>query len=350
MFKQLLFDPRIHTIKRLGKRPPPGLKFNRVFIGNIVLTKNNIWKNSITILIVFLSLQSVSWAATNEPVAIPGTTVSMTPPVGFTLSKSFSGFENPSDNSSITIVELPKKAYAKLSQLFHSRESAARFSTKGISIVSQEDVIIAGKAISVLSGTQQVSTQKITKYMALFEGEKTVLIAFNIMDKETTKKAEALAALKSTILSSIPSLKERLALLSFSFQATDPFKISNIILGSSVLLTTFEGSDPSGKLPMAVITRASSAVGSADIANFAEQALRSTNGFSAAKIRVAQSKEFAGHSGFYIEAIENGHLIKQYITIPKDRIYIRLVALGEKGALDNISEQIQSLADSIILK
>ncbi len=167
---------------------------------------NDICKKTIGFMIVFLFAQSVSWAAMNGPIAIPGTTVSMDPPTGFDLSKNFSGFENRLDNSSITISELPKEAYVELRPLFLSRDSAAGFSARGISIVSQQDVLISGNVVSVLSGTQLVSAKEVIKYMALFKGEKTVLITFNIMDKDNTKKTDALAALKSTVLSDIPSL------------------------------------------------------------------------------------------------------------------------------------------------
>ena len=89
-------------------------------------------------------------------------------------------------------------------------------------------------------------------------------------------------------------------------------------MGSTVMLTTFEGTDPSGKLPMIGIARALSSIGSVDVERFSEQALRATKGFDAAKIRVSDTIEFAGKSGYFIEAVQNGLLIKQYITIQKE--------------------------------
>ena len=313
------------------------------------MNMNNTWKKTIRIVTVFLCIQSFGWAATNVPIAIPGTTVSMNPPLGFVLSKNFSGFENHLDSSSITITEMPKEAYVELSPLFLSLDSAAGFSARGISIVSQEDVLIAGELVSVLSGTLLVSAEEVTKYMALFEGEKTVLVTFNIMNKDNTKKTEALSSLKSTVLSETPSIEEKLAQLSFSFQTKEPFRVADILQGSTALLTTFDGTDPSGKLPIAVITRALSTVDANDIESFSEQALRSTQGFNFAKVRVSETKEFAGHLGYFIEATENGQLIKQYITIPKNGRYIRLVALGEKVALENLSGKIKLIADSVLL-
>ena len=65
------------------------------------------WFKGILLLGALLAVLGKAQAA---PIVIPGTSVSLEPPAGFTVAENFSGLENIHSGSSITINELPLEA------------------------------------------------------------------------------------------------------------------------------------------------------------------------------------------------------------------------------------------------
>ena len=61
--------------------------------------------------------------AQQERIAIRGTSVTLTPPPGFTASRAERGIENTATGSSITISETGPQAYAELAERFSSAKA-----------------------------------------------------------------------------------------------------------------------------------------------------------------------------------------------------------------------------------
>jgi len=298
---------------------------------------------------LFVSLVLLIVAQISKAEYIPGTTISMSPPPGFELSQGFAGFLDPADNSSITISELPPEAYANVAVMFSSQEAAAPFSAQGVHVSGHDLLVVGEDKVPFLTGTQLVSGIEVTKYMALLRSEKTVLITFNLMDGTRLKKSDAIASVKSVRSRAAPTIQEQVEQLQFVFEEVKPFKTNQILQGTTVLLSTSDATDPTGRIPISVITLGSVRESALDQKSLSEQLALSTVGFADASITESRSTIFAESDGHYVKASSGESLLIQYVYAVGD-YYIRSVSLGEKNAVMRLEKRIDKLAGSIKLK
>ncbi|MEM1256336.1 MAG: hypothetical protein AAGI69_28190 [Cyanobacteria bacterium P01_H01_bin.21] len=304
---------------------------------------------------ILLSLVSGVKAA---PIAIPGTSVSLEPPAGFAIAENFAGLENAESGSSITINELPPEAYAEVSTIFSTAESAQEGLLRQGIVVDEHTLITVGQdQVPLLRGVQQTAAGEFTKYLTLLKGETTVLVTFNIADPNQTTQETVEATVASITLAAAPTIEEKIEQLSFSFQTTEPFRVADVLGGSSALLTTFEGTDPSGggtdpsgMAPMVIIARGQNIIYGQDAADISDDLLRGTRGFSLAEIVRQEAVEFSGGSGYLIEAELDGLAVLQYTYVPANGRYIRLLATGERSALMAVLPAVEEIAASVSLK
>ncbi|WP_432467572.1 hypothetical protein [Agarivorans sp. Z349TD_8] len=298
---------------------------------------------------IILLTPMMSWAG-QALVHVPGTTVSMTPPAGFTLSNSFSGFENLTTHSSIVIAELPGDAYAQLQILFTDAAIAKKgFATKGIQISKRQNIKVGANSIPLLSGNQHINGINVVKYISLLDGNSSVLINYNLLNQEQLSENDVIKSLQSISLSAAEPLETKLQNLPFKFTAFSPFKVVDVLLGSSAILTTFDGSDPSGNLPIMVLASSQAQHNIGDIKPAAEQFLKSTTGFQDARITNAQPVKFANLDGYKIQATAGDKTIVQYLAMKEDGSYLRLVSTGATQKITELVNAIQLVADSMTL-
>lgn len=282
------------------------------------------------------------------PIPIPGTTVVIEPPPGFTLSENFSGLEHVDSGSSLTINEFPAEAYTQLSPLFSTQEDATEaFLRQGILVEERTTVDVGTAPLPLIYGIQQSPIGTVEKYITLMQGDNTVLLTFNILDPTITSREAVEAAIASINLASAPTLEEKVAQLPFSFEAFTPFELRDVIGGSSALLTTFEGTDPSGEQPVIIIAKGQSAVYETNLAELSETLLRGTQGFALADITYESPTSFANGNGYLLEADQNGISIIQYTHVGTDQRHLRLVATGATTELNRMREAVMSVATSV---
>lgn len=282
------------------------------------------------------------------PTPIPGTTVIIEPPPGFTLSENFSGLEHVESGSSLTINEFPAEAYAQMSMLFMTQEQAtAAFLRQGITVEERATIEAENGELPLIYGTQQSAIGTVEKYVTLIQGDNTVLLTFNIFDPSIASREQIEDTIASIRLTSAPTLEEKVAQLPFSFEAAAPFELRDVLGGSSALLTTFDGIDPSGQQPIIAIAQGQSPVYETDLAQVSETLLRDTQGFSLADITAQATVAFVDENGYVIEAEQDGISIIQYVHIGSDLRHLRLVATGETSALAQVREAITSIANSV---
>jgi hypothetical protein len=282
-------------------------------------------------------------------IAIPGTSVTIDAPAGFTVAGTFSGLENLESGSSITITELPAEAYLEVSQLFADVNTAAQaFAQQGITITEADYYETGDSRIPVLIGSQRFAGGQVGKYLALYSGDVVALITFNVMDPESLTLADFESAAKSVRLSSATSLEERVKQLPFTFETIPPFRINNTILGATVLLATFDGTDTTGLMPVVVIGRAFEAVSDqSDLEGLAIRVLRGTRGFESAQVSVSNPMDFVGARGHYVEATAADRTVVQLVAIPADGMYMRLISYGESEQFERVLPQVLEIARSI---
>ena len=296
---------------------------------------------------ILLSVTGVKAA----PIAIPGTSVSLEPPAGFAVAENFAGLENAESGSSITINELPPEAYTEVATIFSTAESAREgLLRQGITIDEHTLITVGQDQVPLLRGVQQTAAGEFTKYLTLLKGETTVLVTFNIADPNQTTQETIEATVASITLATAPTIDEKIEQLSFSFQSAEPFRVNDVLGGSSALLTTFEGTDPSGMAPVVIIARGQNIIYGQDAADISDDLLRGTRGFSLAEIVRQEAVEFSGGSGYLIEAELDGLTVLQYAYVPANGRYIRLLATGERSALMDVLPAVEEIAASVSLR
>jgi hypothetical protein len=208
----------------------------------------------------------------------------------------------------------------------------------------------AGSA-PIAIGDQRIGGRNVTKYIAVLGGIKTnnmtVLITFNINERDPFERRDVEAALKSVKLGHVDTLDEKVARLPFVFKEVPPFRTVNVIARHTAMLASFEGSDRSGARPTIVIARATTGATPAETPQLADQVLRSVLGFAEAKVTEQGPVTFADGPGHYIAAVANDRAIVQYMRIFPSGGFIRLVARGETGALEEMNAAVKEIADSV---
>jgi hypothetical protein len=277
-------------------------------------------------------------AAQQERIAIRGTSVTLIPPPGFTPSRS--GVENTATSSTITISEQSGEAYAGLAERFSSAKSL----TEGY---AQQKVTIRGVRridgeIPFAIGRQVLGGKDVAKYLALLQGDKTVLVTFTIGDRSFTE-ADAEAVVRSIELTPEPTIEERLGGLPFTFRAVAPYSVAEVIQRQAARLE-IEGD--AGQAAIVIGYGRSQAL-MGEEARVAVELLRSTGGFRDAEIMAQEAVPFAGGNGYLIKAVAESRAAVQYLRIIPGGGYLRLLARGETSAIQDVEAAIEEIASSV---
>lgn len=307
-------------------------------------------------MMIGLSAVGLKHAAAAEPMVVPGTTVTMAPPEGFVAAADFAGFLDMEKQGSFFVAEMPGAALVQLSALFADEDLAERsFATKGITITGREEIeTAAGETVPLLHGTQAANGVVLDKWMALYGGEKTVMITFqipqvNALDVETTK-----AVFASVSTGAAPAIDDKLSALPFEIKAVEPFRVVEVLGGGSVLMMAGDKDvDPDGLQPMVVVAVSQARGNMSNLAAVAERSLRETAGFEAAEITAKEETTFAGMDGFVLKGTYDDEGIKknfvQYIGVKEGRA-LRLVGTVVVEKADELKDTIDEIAASAEFK
>ena len=286
-----------------------------------------------------------------EQVRIPGTSVSLDSPDGFTLASSFSGLENLQDGSSITVNEFPIEAHSQLLPIFTDLNTAiSNFRQQGVLIDRADTYVIGQQKIPALIGSQPIPGGEVGKYLVLYRGDVTVMLTFNVFDPRVLKPSIVEKTILSVRLAPAATLQQKVDRLPFSFRVTAPFRVGDAIGGSTALLPSFEGTDPAGLMPVVIIARSLSAIDpSANLELAARQLLLGTQGFENAEITSTREVEFGGGTAVFLEARAGQRTIAQFARIPPNGRYVRLVAFGETNQLKRVMPAVTEIAGSVAI-
>jgi hypothetical protein len=286
-------------------------------------------------------------------VAIPGTSVSMEMPAGFSISTSFSGFQNPADGSTVTVMELPAETHARVSASFSDLATAKReLLRQNVSVERIRTLVVGGKSVPMIVGTQPGPSGKIAKYAALLQGGTTVLITINVFDARTLTAKGVEDIISSVSLSPPLTLQQKVDQLPFSFVAVAPFRAYYVVMGASVGLTTFEGgTDPTGVKPLVLISRATGTLpANLTPVAMAQQLIHKVTGFEKAEVSVTRPTVFAGGDGIYMEATIDSRKVVQYLAVMGGNELVHLVAYGATAELDSAMTAVTTIAESVAVR
>jgi hypothetical protein len=301
-----------------------------------------------------LASAGIVQAASAQLVRIPGTLVALEAPQGFKVARTFRGLENVRGGSSITVEELPADSYPELNAAFSSPKSAStRFADQGVRITRIEPLALDSGPVPLAIGEQAFNGREFTKYIALMggphAGTHTVLISFNLSSATPLRQSDVEAVLRSVAIARLPTLEEKLSQVPFTFRAAPPFHVVDAMPGSAVILSTAERVDPAGKKPMIVIGKVATAASPAEVAQTNERELRTVPGFKDAPIGEQKVTQFAGGQGHFISAAADGKTVLQFLRVLPGGSYIRFLASGETGAIEEVREAINETAASVEL-
>jgi hypothetical protein len=191
-------------------------------------------------------------------------------------------------------------------------------------------------------GRQTTKGKDFAKYLALLEGDKTVLVTFTIADRAFTE-ADAEAVVRSIELAPAPTLEERLADMPFTFRVVAPYAVAEVIPRQAVTLE-IEGDDAQ---PVIVIGRGRSQALIGEEARVAVELLRGTGGLRDAEITEQGPAPFAGGDGYVVTARVAERTVVQYLRIVPGGYYLRFLARGETAAMEGAEAVITEIAQSV---
>jgi hypothetical protein len=281
-------------------------------------------------------------------VQIPGTTVAMNVPMGFRIARSFRGLEDPASGSTITIAEYPPEGYAEVAAVFASPKTAStRYASEGARIMQIEPIAVEGGQVPLAVGSQEKNGKEQAKYITVLGGgaSNAVLVTFNIAPTSPLGRSDVEALVRSIRVARLPTLEEKLAQLSFTFEAAAPFRVADVPDGFTANLATFDGTDPTGEKPVASIRRLRTTALPSESARMAKQLL--TTMAAGAQITAEMPAMFAGGQGYYLTAAAGNRTIQQFLRVLPGGTLIQLVAVGETNAMSEATDAVQQLAASV---
>ena len=293
----------------------------------------------------------VSPANGQQTAKIPGTSVTMAVPAEFRLARGASRLEDAA-GSSILISELPPEAYTELAATFSSPKTASNgFAAQGVKITRIKQLEVDAGQIPVAIGDQAQNGRQFKKYITVMGGQEvnTVQITFSIAGSNSLSESDVEAVLKSVKIAPIVTLQQKLAPLRFTFEAAAPFHTADVLGGNTALLTTYDGTDPSGMKPVAMISRAPTNARPQDTPQEAERILRGMSGFADAALSEQKTVTFAGGDGYFIAAVANDRTMLQFVRILSNGTFVRLVARGETSAMEAARSGLTEIAESVAL-
>lgn len=166
----------------------------------------------------------------------PGSRIGLAPPPGLVPSKTFFGYEDPSNSVAMMLVALPPQAYADLD----ASVTAETLKRQGVTMESREALPLpSGKAFLVV-GRQEVDNVKIRKWI-LVASSPTLTGFVTVQMPETATALYPDAAIRASLATlafraAVP-VDEQLGLLPFKVSELSGFRIAGVIPGRAVMLS-----------------------------------------------------------------------------------------------------------------
>jgi hypothetical protein len=279
------------------------------------------------------ALHASADAQTRQSVA--GTTVSLVPMRGFVPATGFAGFANEPLQGSVLVVELPAEAHPQLAPLFADVEAGrTQFATQGVRITAREEIETAAGRVPLLVGTQGVTGEPYSKWIAIYKGAKTVMITVQAPERASLDTAAVKTMLASVSLGATPTLSDKLEAL--------PFVVDDLDL------------DPAGAQPLLIVAYQLSATPALALEAAAERLLKQTKAFEAAQIETREQTSFAGLAGILLSGTHapkgTSKRFAQYMAVGDNDRFIRMIVSADARAFAELRPTIAAIAKSIEFK
>lgn len=283
-------------------------------------TNNNKHMKFHFILFAFL-LPQLSFGQNQILSKIPGTKCSLIPPIGFTSTTAFSGFQNTAIGASIMINELPAP-YQTLIAGF----TEEALLDKGMQLKSKETVDLNGSEATIIKVRQPANGISYLKLILIFGNEDYTLLVNGIYPEgslliEPTIESKIEMSLLSTIYDD-SQYENALDAATFKIDVSGTeFKLVKYISGS--LLYSIDGKIPTEK-PTIIVGNSISKISVENQKQYAEDRINELMKGEASEIKEINELVIDGMIGF--EIVANGKNIDD-----KDQLAYQVMLFNDEG-------------------
>lgn len=163
-------------------------------------------------------------ASAADPVFPTASRIGLAPPAGFTVSKRFSGFENPQASAVILLTELPANAYADVEKGFADEALKAR----GMTVLVREELTLNdGKGVFIAGPQESAGQKRYESVMAAKAGGIALLVSLQMIEASHATITDAVVRdmFKTvTVRPTVPE-SERLAVLPYKIGDLAKFRV-----------------------------------------------------------------------------------------------------------------------------
>jgi hypothetical protein len=188
------------------------------------------------LLVLFMLALGALPAPAAEPTYPPGSRIGLAAPAGLVPSKTFFGYEDPSNGVAMVLVALPPQAYADLD----ASVTADALKRQGVTMEAREALPLpSGKAFLVV-GRQEVDNTKIRKWILVASSPNlTGFVTVQMPEAATALYPDAAirASLATLAFRATVPVDEQLGLLPFKVSEFSGFQIAGVIPGRAVMLS-----------------------------------------------------------------------------------------------------------------
>ncbi|MCD1125360.1 hypothetical protein LPW36_04860 [Jinshanibacter sp. LJY008] len=285
---------------------------------------------------------------------IPGTSVSIEPPAGFSLSKQFTGYMNEVVGASIMVNEMP----APLEEIKHSFIPDL-MKTEGVRLLGTEEAVSHEHKVWLYKIGQTANNQQFNKWILLQgDSKRSLMLVGTYPAAEEAKLGDAIKrSLIGMELAQGEEGKLNLDALGYSIQESDNLKIVRRV--NNMLILSLPGDAApapaaAGVQPMMVIASSYSKAAIGDLVAFSEKHMMNT----ASLIEIAVQKEsiklvdINGHHGVELlanaENAKNHEPMKVYqLIVESDGTYYVIKGLVKAEQSEQYLPEFRKIAESL---
>ena len=286
--------------------------------------------------------------AQQQYVSFPAVGVKLVRPSGFDDAENFHGFQQPSTQSSVMVLMIPGP-FAETTRGF----TAEQLKTRGMTLLSKEDVVIDGNSGVLLSVTQDAYGTEFAKWILSFGNDKETRMVTATFPKsdDTILSDELKAVVLGTKRDDAPAPTPG-ADVGFAIAASAKLRLTRGI--GKMLMYTKDGTIPakSPEDPLFIAAPSLSEVPTDDKRQFAVQRLFQTAHTKISSVTSNNEITIDGLDGYEIlaegEDADSRTPLKVYqVVIYDDRSYILMQGLVGANAANEYLPEFKTMAHSL---
>ena len=205
-------------------------------------------------------------------VRVPGTNVSLQPPAGFAPADNFPGFQNPEQQASIMVTQMPAP-FAEVTKAMNKETLA----TRGMTLLSSSSEKVDGRDALLLHVAQAAAGVEYLKWMLVTGDPTTTFMIVGTFPKSA--EGEASAAIRTAVLTTSIELRgpdNPFEGLQFRITPTPALKIASRVSNMLILTESGMAGTVAPGDPVYIVGSSIGPAGSADLKAFSEARARQT--------------------------------------------------------------------------